>query len=251
MKKSLIRIISFLILLACVLAGINHVLKFKYNDGVDFATIFYEQEKESIDVLILGSSHAFCSFNTGVLWDEYGMASFIWGGPSQPMWNSYYNLQEALKTQKPELIVLEGYGLKWGEGEQDRFNIIANTFGMQWSVDKMEAIKAGTPQEQWGDYLAEYVQYHMRYKELSSEDFLKNKREPIYENWKGSQDLMSTECLDNPDVLKRWAGGGVNEKIYEKTEKYYRMIIELAQENGIPIVVVVSPYEGIYAQDLA
>lgn len=29
------------------------------------------------------------------------------------------------------------------------------------------------------------------------------------------------------------------------------MIIELAQENGIPIVVVVSPYEGIYAQDLA
>ena len=38
-------------------------------------------------------------------------------------------------------------------------------------------------------------------------------------------------------------------QLYEKTEKYYRMTIELAQENNIPILIVISPYAGISIQE--
>lgn len=58
----------------------------------------------------MGSSHSFVNFNNGTLYEEYGIASYDLGGSLQPMWNSYYDLKEALKTQTPELIVLEGYG---------------------------------------------------------------------------------------------------------------------------------------------
>ena len=75
-----------------------------------------------MDVLVLGSSHAFENINTGTLWDEYGMASYVLGGSRQPSLEYiYYYLKEALKTQRPELIVLEGYMLLYDadyEGEQ-------------------------------------------------------------------------------------------------------------------------------------
>ena len=45
--------------------------------------------------------------NTQLLWDEYGMAAYLMTGAEQPLWNSYYNLKEALKTQKPKLVVLD------------------------------------------------------------------------------------------------------------------------------------------------
>jgi len=214
------------------------VLKVKHGDGIYSVTTFYEQEENSVDVLILGSSHAFEDFNTGVLWDEYGMASYVLGGSGQPLWNTYYYLKEALKTQKPKLIVLEGYMLVLSIEYRDDIGIIKNTYGLKWSADKIEAIKVSTPQEQWKNHLLEYLQYHMRYKEFSSADFLKNQGNPLYENWKGFGDNMETKRLDNPDV----SGVRQRNELYEKTEKYYRMIMELAQENDIPIVVVISPY---------
>mgnify|MGYP000718372696 FL=1 len=45
--------------------------------------------------------------NTQLLWDEYGMAAYLMTGAEQPLWNSYYNLKEALKNQKPKLVVLD------------------------------------------------------------------------------------------------------------------------------------------------
>ena len=254
MSKSIIRITCFLAVLVCVLSGVNRVLKMKQGDGIYSVTKFYEQENGAVDVLILGSSHAFEDFNTGVLWDEYGMASYVLGGSFQPLWNTYYFLKEALKTQKPELIVLEGYMTVYA-GEYSG-GVIKNSYGLKWSADKVAAIKVSTPQEEWRDFLPEYSQYHTRYTELSAADFLKNQGNPLYENWKGFGDNITTERLANPDVSE------VSERseLYEKSEKYYRMIIELAQANDIPIVVVVSPYAGIYegpqtifnqAQDIA
>ena len=95
-KKTVVRITGFLLILLMVLAGINRVFKMKYGDGIYSLTKFYEQKKDSVDVLVLGSSHAFENINTGTLWDEYGMASYVLGGSRQPSWNTYYYLKEAL-----------------------------------------------------------------------------------------------------------------------------------------------------------
>ena len=88
MKKTVVRITGFLLILLMVLAGINRVFKMKYGDGIYSLTKFYEQKKDSVDVLVLGSSHAFENINTGTLWDEYGMASYVLGGSRQPSWNT-------------------------------------------------------------------------------------------------------------------------------------------------------------------
>lgn len=241
MKKSIIRIICFIMILGTVLLCVNHVLKLKYSDGIYDMTKFYELEDDSVDVLILGSSHAYQSFNTGVLWNDYGIASYVLGGSVQPIWNTYYYLKEALKTQTPELIVLEGYCVYQNHKFADDSRIICNTYGMKWSKDKIDAIKISSPKERWNEFIIGYTQYHTRYSELSKEDFYKNKGNPLYNDWKGFGCNMATKARESTDVT----GMDGRSPLYRKSEEYYRKTIELAQENNIPIVVVIAPYAGI------
>ena len=241
MKKNIIRIICFILVLMVVLILANKVFRFKYSDGIYTAEKFYELENNSVDVLFLGSSHAYENFNTGTLWDEQGIASFIFAGSVQPMWNSYYFLKEALKTQTPKLIVLEGFRLVMKDEFSEDSRIIFNNFGLRWSLDKVDSIKASAPRERWTEFFLEYIQYHNRYSELSAEDFLPNKGNHQYDDWKGfgcNMDTVEFKAKDLSDVTEK-------DELYEKTEKYYRATIELAQEHNIPILVVVCPYAGI------
>lgn len=248
MKRSAARIMCFCMILIFVLNYTNKVFKVKYSDGIYGLTKFYELNSDTVDVLILGSSHAFEDFNTGILWNEYGMASFILGGSVQPMWNTYYYLKEALKTQTPQLILLEGYMVVgYSEFLGGSSEIIKNTYGLKWSKDKAEAIRISAPEERWDEFLFEYTQYHTRYTKLSKSDFISNQGNPLYVDWKGFGCNMVTTPLEVEDVTE------VVEKsqLHEKTEKYYRMIIELAKENNIPMLIVISPYAGINVDEQA
>ena len=104
MRKKWIRGGIFLCLVLLLLSNLNRILCVKSPHGVDQARYLYVQPKNKIDVLFLGSSHVHCNVNTQLLWDEYGMAAYLMTGAEQPLWNSYYNLKEALKTQKPKLV---------------------------------------------------------------------------------------------------------------------------------------------------
>ncbi len=241
MKKTTIRIAVFIVTLALILGFVNKVFKVKYSDGIYGVTKFYELENETVDVLILGSSHAFEDFNTGTLWDEYGIASYILAGSVQPMWNTYYYLKEALKTQTPELIVLEGYLTTYGQDYIDDSRIIKNNYGLKWSLDKVNSIKISSPKDRWAEFMLEYNQYHTRYTELGCGDFLKNQGNRLFDDWKGFGCNMATTPLESRDVRN------ITDKaaLYAKTEEYYRKTIELALNHNIPIVVVISPYAGI------
>ena len=247
MRKSIIRISCFIIILALILLGLNKVFRFKYIDGIISMDTFYDQPKNTVDVLFLGSSRCFEDVNTGVLWDEYGMASYILGGPAQPLWNSYYNLKEALKTQHPKLIVLEAF-LTTQEEEYSTSDplVIKSLYGMRWNKNKIDALKASVPKEKWIDIIIQPIQYHNRYSSLSSGDFLPYYGDNLYKDWKGY--VMSTHVtpMENTDVPE------VSERIelHAKTEEYYRKIIELAEESGIPIAVIISPSPDIAEEQL-
>lgn len=240
-KHSVIRIICFLMLLITVLLGTDRVFRFKYGDGIYDLTKFYQLEDNTVDVLVLGSSHAFEDINTGLLWDEHGMAAFILAGSMQPMWNTYHYLKEALKTQKPELIVLEAYMAGFPEEYADDSRIIKNNFGLKLSRNKLESLRASVPPERFWEFFLEYIQYHNRYAELTRADFLPDQGYELYKDWKGFGCNMEMEPQKNPDV------SGVTEAgfLQGKSEQYFRKTIELAKEHGIPMVILVSPYASI------
>lgn len=245
MKKSIIRITAFIILLGLMLTGLNKIYSFKYSDGIAQHQVFDEQKKNTVDMLILGSSHAFVNFNNGTLYDEYGITSFNYGASAQYIWNTYFDLKEALKTQKPELIVLDAYGLTFDEEYTEEAKLIKSAYGMKWSKNKYDNIVESFGGENVKTLLWDYGRYHSRYRDLNKGDFI----DPygsldIYYNWynddwKGQYLFYWT----NPVEIKDYNDYDKEELLAPRAEEYYRKILKLAKDENIPIAVVVVPYE--------
>ncbi|MCI8994072.1 MAG: hypothetical protein HFI30_00080 [Lachnospiraceae bacterium] len=244
--KNVGKAVCFLGLLLLMLMGCSRILQFKYIDGLYHMKTFYELEEDSLDVLVLGSSHAYEDINPAVLWKEQGIAAYDLCGSIQPMWNTYYYLKEALKTQTPRLVILEAYCVSLDLDYIDEGRIVKNYYGLHWSKDKLEAAMESVPKEQWGEFLPEWVRYHNRYQELGKEDFLPYLgQNNVYRNWKGfggNCAFMETAELADFYTEEEYP-------LHEKAERYYRKIIELTQREEIPLLIVVSPYVGIEQEE--
>lgn len=87
---------------------------------------FYAQEKNSIDYLIVGNSHAYASFDTEMIERETGKSAFILASPSQTVTQAYFNVKESLKYQKPEMIILETFSIdnnsNWQSEDEETYD---------------------------------------------------------------------------------------------------------------------------------
>lgn len=162
MRKKWIRGGIFLCLVLLLLNNLNRVLCVKSPHGVDQTRYLYVQPKNKIDVLFLGSSHVHCNVNTQLLWDEYGMAAYLMTGAEQPLWNSYYNLKEALKNQKPKLVVLDMFCPSRFYDDFQPGWADENLDGMRISLNKLEAVYTSVQEEQSHFFLG-FTEYHSRY----------------------------------------------------------------------------------------
>lgn len=65
------------------------------------------EEKNSLDVIILGDSLTYSGISPYHLWNEYGYTSFVCGSPSQMINNTYEMLEAVLVRQTPKVVILE------------------------------------------------------------------------------------------------------------------------------------------------
>lgn len=238
MKKKIFRAIAFLCLASLFLHGANRVLCVKSPHGVDQARNLYNQPKNRVDVLFLGSSHVHCNVATPLLWEEYGMAAYLCTGAEQPLWNSYHYLVEALKTQKPRLVVLDMYGpARFYEDVQEKW-LDQNLDGMGMSWNKWQAVKASTDVGRL-DFFLGFPKYHTRYDQLQPADFqnfIWNRKQQA--RWKGYTPLITHAELIQPDL------SGVTQirEMTEKSQDYFEKIVELTRKEGIALALVSAPY---------
>ena len=67
--------------------------------------------ENSIDVIALGSSHMQYAFDPAVFYTETGYYSYVMGSQCQPVSITYHMLEEVLKTQSPEVAVIDVFTL--------------------------------------------------------------------------------------------------------------------------------------------
>lgn len=243
--KKCIKCLVFIALLVVLLCVTNNIFSFKYGDGIYSIQKFYDLEDNTVDLLVLGSSHAFENINPAVLWEEHGIAAYDLCGSVQPLWNTYFYFKEALKTQTPKLVILEAYATTFSAEYSDDSRIIKNTYGLKPSSNKIEALKASIPPERMSEFALGLTQYHTRYNNLTKADFLEDQGNNLFLDWKGFGCNMETAALE----LKDFSYITETEQMSEKTQYYYEKILDLANDNGIPMLVLVSPYAGITEKD--
>lgn len=108
MRRRVAAIILFLLLLAGVTGAAGKIVSAKFiNDSTTMINGFYAEDKNSIDVLVVGSSNAFCTIDPLVLYEEEGIAAYDFCSSSQPMNLSLLYVKEAFKKQTPKVVALE------------------------------------------------------------------------------------------------------------------------------------------------
>ena len=215
------------------------VLKFKYNDGVKPMENLYDLPENTVDVLLLGSSHMGMNVDPSMMWDEQGIAAYACWGGMQPTWNTYYYLKECLKYQKPDLVVMDTY-LATNDLEYDSYeNMVKNIQGIRMSENKWKAVETGVTPEYQSSILLGLPTYHYRYSELTSDDFQDffwNKNCEIQSIPTSGDAVQKIQIMDT-DTVKD------TEELSEKLGNYLYKIIECCKEQDIPLLLIASPYE--------
>lgn len=205
---------------------------------------FYELEKNSTDVLFLGSSVIAAALDPFQLYEEYGISSYNLGVMQQPMIGTFFWMKEALKTQSPKLIVVE-IKTAGRVSDKDEADSRKSYEYMRWGKNKLQYALEYTNTNEQADifeYLFPLSLYHTRWSELSRDDY----------NFVLGEDKSYTRGFatlttryENKETYKEYNGireDDKKQKDYNETNtKYLRRIIDLAKENNIELLFVKTP----------
>ena len=236
--RNLIKIIGFLLVVCIVLGKTTSVLNYKDTGGGGGWQRFYHMPQKTADVMFFGSSHAHCTVDHGLLWDQYGIAGYTLSAGSQRLDSTYYFLKEAIRVQKPKIAVVEVWGTVLDGMEYSEEAIYRNTLGMHWSKNLFEfvdymAAGMGESSSYRNRVLCKLPIIHSRYKELSKEDFKDDL--PYMRGYRGSFDIVSFETPVKVSADQK-------AELNPVCEEYLYKIIELAKESGTQLVFMASPY---------
>jgi hypothetical protein len=117
MKKHWIRFIAFWIITTVLFTLLNLAMK----SGNEKWSYFYHLPRNSVDVIFIGSSHNFTAFQPTVIDSIIPVNSYVLGIDAENVIVSYYELREVLKTQHPDVVVLETYTMDIDDTEKMGF----------------------------------------------------------------------------------------------------------------------------------
>lgn len=236
-KNNFLRV-AFVILTVVSLWYWDGVMSVKNDHGINQAKAMYYQPKDTVDVVMMGSSHIHYNINTGILWKDYGIASFDYSAAEQPLWITYHYLVEFCKYQKPKVMVLDLYSLANNKDDYQYDWIKPNILGMRFSINKLRMLSVSVEREKIDDFFPSMAVYHDRFSELTPFDFYY----PLtlhteMKNFKGFAPAFVTRGQEEPEFDQERSGG-----LSLKQETYLQKIIDFTKENDIELFLMVAPY---------
>lgn len=187
-------------------------------------------------VLFIGDCEVYENYSPITFWENCGITSYIRGGPQQLLWQSYYILEDTLRYETPEVVVLNVMAMKYDTPQSEPYNRL-NLEGLAWSSSKWNGIMASmTEEEHIITYILPFFRYHERILELSLEDFTSFFQTPTlsHNGYVMHTGVKPVTVVPTGDFL---ATTEYSEISYEYLDK----ITQLCKKNGISLVLVKAP----------
>lgn len=238
-KKRIIRIVISIILILGILFVLQRLLVPKYVDDVVEGALIaeYYDEPKNHDVIFVGDCEVYENISPLVLYDEYGINSYIRGSAQQLIWQSYYLMEDTLKYEKPKVMVFNVLSLKYNEPQHEAYNRMTLE-GMRWSMSKVNSIKASmTDAEHFIEYVFPILRYHSRITELKPTDieYLGGIDKKVSHNgYYMRVDVRPADFVPDGNVLGDYNFG-------ENAMKYLDMMTQLCKENNVELLLIKAP----------
>lgn len=209
MKKhtgEIVKSTVFIVLLAVILIGTSYLFEpkgssEKYGIDVFNSNKITAEPKNSIDVLVIGDSETYASISPMCMFEKYGFTSYVCGTSAQYISLSETFLKEALKSQKPKVVILE-----------------TNAVYRKMSIKNSAIQKAES-------YFSVFV-HHNRWKSIHSDD------------WKGFRYNTHIKGCKNKKYMRKSTAMA---KIPSENEKYVLSMAHLCKAKGVDFVLLSTP----------
>lgn len=242
-KKQFLKTCAFLLVFVVMFGYISSILRAKQlGTGGSTYVIdeFYEQEKNTIDVLFMGSSQVIWGINNMKMYEDYGISSYSIGSGDQPLLVTYFLLKEADQRQNLTNVVLD-MSMLYEKEVESRFR--RNIDGMHWSINKIQAILAHAKDEETepiSSYFIDWIKYHSRWKELSQNDFAYDDSRSFM--YRGS--IVSSNAREVNIPYEKFIIDNDTPKNIEPVEgqlEWFLKIIEYCNQNDIELLLIKTP----------
>lgn len=237
-KQVIIKVFTSGFIIFISLYFLQRLLLPKYaSETVEGAMIAeYYQEEKNHDVIFIGDCEVYENFSPQVLWDDFGINSYIRGSAQQLIWQSYYILEDTLRYEIPKVVIFNVQSMQFDKPDKEAYNRMTID-GMKWSLSKLGAIEASmTDKESWLDYIFPALRYHSRWNDITSEDW-----EYLFDiprvSHNGYYMRVDTKAAKDVPEGKPLADYRFGEVDYE----YLDRLTKLCKVNNIELILIKAP----------
>lgn len=173
--KITIKVIALLLIAVFIFSQIQLVLTVKNNPmEYQWMTSIYQEPKDSLDAVYIGSSSCYSYWNPLFGWNNYGIAVLPYCCSYQPLEASEALIREARKTQPDALYIVNINTL--GDGSLMDTTMHRVIDYMPLSLNKLQLIDTLCDLNDFGfserlEYYIPLVRYHSAWKDVTSKDF--------------------------------------------------------------------------------
>ena len=261
-----IRVIAFSLILCSIIAAFTFVLTPTFgNTAQNSVQDLYDQPRESVDVLVLGTSTLRRAISPTFMYEEFGIRSYNRCTDNQQPLASYYLLKESLNLQGNSISVvamdvnpiLKETGFFASSGPAER--VATN---MRASLDKLDYVRAMSEEFEDIDFMDELfplLKYHSRWSgdsptvlagattendgfasgmhgqlvsHTAFESNASRKRAGKFDASVNNKQITDTQDFDTDELKGEWN---------DQSVKYFKLIAELCKERGIKLVLLKTP----------
>ncbi len=229
MKKIILTVI-FIILGLSLLANIDKLLIKKPYAAHNYS--FYNEPKNSIDMLFFSSSTQHYAISPMYLWDKYGIVSYKKSIPHQSAPELTAYIEEALHYQSPKVIYIDVQSIMSYGNYPNQYFIMTLSQIKNYYIRYKYLYKFCGLNCILNDGNT-FAKFHTRWKEIRIEDF---KAEDYL---KGFQDFWHSYTVSPQESVKFDFNNKI--EITNDMENCIKYLIDLAEKNNASLVFVAAP----------
>lgn len=204
---------------------------------------FYKLDKNSLDMVMIGSSSVYTSFSSPLAWKESGFTSYVLATSGAPMGIAKSMLIEVRKTQNPKLIVIDMNGVMYNDNFETKESSLRLWIdNMPYSQNKVDTIDDLVPEKDRCSYLNPFYKYHDNWEKLEAS--LKMTFLELYyffnkENLSVSGMSGTAKCADRTNLVDVSEYHDV-QPLFNESGKHLYDLLDYLKSNDIQNVVFIN-----------